>query len=334
YFLDGADHNMMRGIGSSLNIYFTRSPAPEVDLVALVNRTARCYSEEYGHEIDCLDLDGGILYLNEQKVLADLDVFPIISPMAHQVPPGQPVTFGTGPGWPRGHFDAVPGAWGAQITWFGTLGEFLFPEIRSARLSVRDAAGTIVGEGGALVLKEETLPPGRYRVESTSPTRLAPMTGRASYAGEVDTTKAETMLPVFTGMRVVDEANQPVAVVAPDSAATLLLSGADQIKMPTGGILRVPIREEMTRVEYRAHGSSEWRPLAPVVTARHYTRRFPLRGGVGTMFRVDLSTVTGQIAGAVDLRMQIEDAAGNTAQVTLEPAFIVAPATRRRSARH
>jgi hypothetical protein len=56
------------------------------------------------------------------------------------------------------------------------------------------------------------------------------------------------------------------------------------------------------------------------------------------MYRVDLSRVTRDVGGAVDIRLHAEDDAGNASEILLEPALFVGkiaiPPPRRRSVGH
>ena len=74
-------------------------------------------------------------------------------------------------------------------------------------------------------------------------------------------------------------------------------------------------------------------PLAPV-QASEDARPFEETGWIATgiTYRVDLAPVTIQ-AGLFDLRIDVADPAGNTAQFTLEPAGVVAAPGKRRAVR-
>jgi hypothetical protein len=97
-----------------------------------------------------------------------------------------------------------------------------------------------------------------------------------------------------------------------------------------------PLRDEATRVEYRAHGTAEWHSLTPVIEVRDYPSVSLDYGHAptGTLFRVDLSPVTNAVVGMIDLRLHAEDPSGNSIELLLEPAFSVGFPGRRRAVGH
>jgi hypothetical protein len=94
-------------------------------------------------------------------------------------------------------------------------------------------------------------------------------------------------------------------------------------------------REEATIVEYREHGTTQWRPLPALVLTRHYENSSFLDPGVGSVYEIDLAAVSGELLGAVDLHISVVDKSGNRSEMRLEPAFVVSSGNpRRRSVQH
>jgi subtilisin family serine protease len=334
YYWSGGDAFIMRGVESKLKVFFTPSPAPEVDFMADLSWWGRCYDASYGHKIDCGFIDDSILYFNEQTVAADTDSFLEISPMAYRLPLGETMTLGRAPAVPQVKFAAGSSWWQTQAYWFGSLGELRVQDTIDSRIALYDAGGTRIGEGPIYLFEETPLPPGRYRIEATnSQVVIGNARAKATYNAWVDTTLHDSQLPLLMGLRIVDEDGRQTDAVARDSHPALLFSVADVITGKVVGAERVPPREEATRVDYRVHGTSEWHPLPALIQERHYPFSVHLNGGTGTMYRIDLAAATNPIGGSLDLRIYFEDMAGNNAELVLEPAVQLGLTTRRRSTR-
>ncbi len=330
----GGGMHLMRGTGSELTLFYTASPVPEVRAFSILERYGEC--PDGG---DCPLVDSMFVYLDEDRVTAQGEAYTELSPMGYQVAPGEPLTFGDVPVWPYVAFDAIPGAWAAGAVWRGPLSERRTPDTINARTAVYDAAGKLIREGPAGAWGGETLPAGLYRIESINAGyAIAGLPGTATFTGWADTRKRQrdSLLPSFAGLRVVDENDRAVVRVDRQGRASLLFSVADYRRDAVLPQLQVvPPREEATLVEYRSHGTSDWRPLPALVVARHYKNNQYLHGGTGTMYRADLTAVIQELGGAIDLRIRMEDEEGNSGELRLEPAFFSGTSIgRRRSVGH
>ena len=334
YYYDGGQWFLMHETMDRLTIRYTASPDPEVTILSMLERWGRVCWDEKGDKVWCPVVDNVFVYLDADHVTAETDVFLDVSPMGYRLPVGETMTFGRAPVYPDVRFSSWKTGWGAQAFWMGPLGERRMPDTLAGRIAVYDVHGTRLGEGPVGFGFESPLPAGRYRVEAVNPNlSISSARGKATVTGWVDTNRTDSYLPMFTGLRIVDENERQVTIVDPNTRPSLLFSVTDII---AGRVNRerVPPREEATRAEYRAHGTTEWRPLAATLTARHYPFSRFLNGGVGTMYRVDLGTVTSAVTGLVDVRVFAEDTAGNTVELRLEPAFSVGQFGRRRAVRH
>jgi hypothetical protein len=102
------------------------------------------------------------------------------------------------------------------------------------------------------------------------------------------------------------------------------------------------LKREATKLSYRAHGTATWVPLFPVYQGSDpgsvdTLHRFP----AGDMYRAELYAVTRAGTDAIDLRIEIEDLAGNRTTWTQSPAILITGNTtppplpgRRRAAPH
>ncbi len=333
YFLDGGQFYLMRETSPQFTIFFNRSPAPEVDLMTMIERWGRCYEPTLGHDIDCPVVANVFLYLNEREVTADSDVFLEISPTAYRLPVGSTMTFGSAPAWPQIGFVMDTGFWLVYADWKGPLGERRVPDCMRAHTTLFDGAGNVLGDGTGGIYKYETLPPGPYRMQSVD-THFAVggIPSKATVNARLDTTRRDPLYPLLTGVRIVDGDGRQVTTLDRGGSGALVFSVADLLR-EAPWIRRVPPREEATRVEYRVRGMSDWRPLPATIEARHYQNNTFLNAGVGTVYRADLSALAREIVGPVDLRLHVEDAEGNDVELVLEPAFSIGE-PRRRTVRH
>jgi hypothetical protein len=136
--------------------------------------------------------------------------------------------------------------------------------------------------------------------------------------------------PTLTSLRVENALGRVTESLPLNSAAALRFSAADLDYWSDA--LAGPMKPESTRVWYRVSGAGAWQPLA-VAFQGSDTGSFGTLGRVpaGDLYRADLTSATAS-AGAIDLRIEIEDARGNRASWTQSPAFVVT-APKRRSVR-
>jgi subtilisin family serine protease len=333
YFMDGGAGFLMRPTGPQLTMYYTASPSAETDLVSIIDRWGRCYAPNLGHDVDCQLLSNVFLYMNGPEVKVDNDVFLDISPMAYRVPAGSPLILGTAPVWPQVGFFRSAENWGAFTTWNGALGEKRMDDTMQATTLVRDANGMILGDSRqGNIGGQQVLPLGAYTIESTNQNyKIAGQDAKATVNTSFDLRREDAIYPLFTGLRIVDATDRQTGVLDRDASAKLRFLITD---VDGHSVTRKPPREEATRVEYRLTGTSDWHPLPAVIEARQYQNNSFLFGGVGTVWSADLSSITHNYTGFVDVRIHAEDAAGNDVQLRLEPAFFVGKDVRRRAARH
>lgn len=334
YYFAGGWSFLMRPTRPSLRILYARSPAPEVELMALLERMSRCYSPELGHDVDCTMFTNAFVYFDDEGVRVDSDLFFDVSPMAYRVPAGKPLTIGGGPLWAQQGFGARPGFWVAGVNWLGAAGERRERDIERSRTILRDASGTVIADSpSGHLYKYETLPRGAYSVQSiNSHSVVGGIAGTSTLTSTLDMMKPDPLYPWLTGVRTEDAGGLQATVFERGASATLVFSVADLLQ-ESPWTRRVPPREEATRVEYRRRGTTAWKPLTALVHARDYQNNNWLNAGTGTMYRVDLSAVTREIHGGVDIRIHAEDAGGNSVELLLEPALFVGEPSKPRAVR-
>ncbi|HET8773766.1 MAG TPA: S8 family serine peptidase [Thermoanaerobaculia bacterium] len=334
YYFAGGWWFLMRPTSPSLRVLYARSPVPEVELMATLERMSRCYSPDLGHDVDCSMYSNAFVYFDDQGVRVDSDLFFDVSPMAYRVPAGKTLAIGGGPFWAQQGFSAGPGFWLAGAGWMGAAGERREVDSVRAHTILRDEAGAVIAENPAgYVYGYETLPRTAYTVQSiNSYAVVGGIAGTATLTSVIDLRKPDPLFPWLTGMRIEDAGGLQANVFERGASATLAFSVADLLQEGQR-VRRVPPREEATRVEYRRRGTSTWKPLTPLVHARDYQSGNGLNGGTGTMYRVDLSAVTREIHGGVDVRIYAEDAGGNSVELLIEPALFVGDPSKSRAVR-
>ncbi|HSN68316.1 MAG TPA: hypothetical protein VLV48_03670, partial [Thermoanaerobaculia bacterium] len=129
--------------------------------------------------------------------------------------------------------------------------------------------------------------------------------------------------PTVTSLRVADAAGRTVSRLAAGDAATLHVSAGD---LDHGKRMEPqPTKTDATRVSYRVAGSATWTPLALVLADSESGSTNTLRHvPAGDIYRADLADAT-RAAGLVDLRIELEDLAGNRVVWTQEGALFVGP---------
>jgi subtilisin family serine protease len=209
-----------------------------------------------------------------------------------------------------------------EATYVGRLGEVRRPGAIT-RLTLLDEAGGTVAEAddGMLVtdyahrLSLRAINEGSYRVGGAA--------GRATVLarfGGNDVLGGDNSPPTLTSLRVVDSSGRPADRLAPGSGARLFASAIDY----KYAMAIAKPRSETISVSYRRSGSTEWRPLQVVLRGEDYgTESAVGHAPDGTMFEADLREITGGATGFYDLRIVMEDQAGNGNETILEPAIVV-----------
>lgn len=238
------------------------------------------------------------------------------SPADYHVPAASTLTFGDAPVHPNGVIRATGTALSTSLSWIGPAGEWRQIDGWTGTSTLSDATGTVIRSGPW----SGPLPgPGIYRLRATNTNvAVGPARGTATYDGTFDTRNGETSLAMFKALRIVDGHGVQTSRVSRGQAATLVFA----IELHEMGELRPG--NEAVRAEYRAHGTSEWRALTPVLVAEQ---------GV-SVFHADLSAATATIQGTVDLRLSVQSPGENHIEYVVEPAFAIGAVPRRRPVRH
>jgi hypothetical protein len=167
---------------------------------------------------------------------------------------------------------------------------------------------------------------GRYTVEATDDAIQFPdIPQQLRLTMTLDSSRDDYLPPTLTGIYLVDANGNATRNVRPYSAATLYFSAADYSYTPGNNARNyLPIRAQATALWYRYAGATAWTPLA--------VQPIDEEPPTGSIYRASLSSVTGVDWARVDLKFDIEDNAGNTTSVVVQPAFSVGseyPARRR-----
>ncbi len=249
-----------------------------------------------------------------------LHQWPTPEPNIYRVPPGSVLTFGDSPIFPRSGIGMENGQFACALAWQGPAGEERSLDATLAANTLFDDAGKVVRQGQ---LAGPPLPPGAYRVQSVNRDYMVGgVPGSATFTASFDTRGNDGYPPTLTALRVLDGSGVQSSSVPSGSAAALVFSAED-----ISDLTRTPdpLPDQSERVAYRAHGTTDWHSLSPVVVALDYVTTEDLgHPPSGTLFRADLSAVTATMSGLIDIRMQVQDLTGNAIELLLEPAFAVA----------
>jgi hypothetical protein len=141
--------------------------------------------------------------------------------------------------------------------------------------------------------------------------------------------------PTLTSFHVENSAGAIAGRLTAGQAATLRFSAADVEYMPS--FSTKASKPESTRAWYRIGGSGEWRPLQLNAAGKETGSRTSLgHFPAGDIYSADLTPATVLAGTQVDVRVEIEDAAGNRLTWIQEPAVVVGGSSepqRRRPAR-
>ncbi|HEX6087697.1 MAG TPA: S8 family serine peptidase [Thermoanaerobaculia bacterium] len=260
------------------------------------------------------------------------------SAVAYRISDGEEITLGTSPLYAFSFFGTAPHRYiGHPPGFTGPLGEWYRYTTADTPWVSYDAAGVQVAAGtySNLTTCDEgpcdpgpaREPGGRY-VAGRDTMEVAGHASRGEVEVRFGSDRADLEAPTLTALRVLNAQGRLTERLERNGNASLFFAAGDYHYPPAEqrnamGSTR-DLKREATRVSFRAHGTATWIPLTPVHLGSDLgvvldLRRFP----AGEMYRADLSAVTRAGADAVDLRIEIEDTAGNRTTWTQSPAIIV-----------
>jgi hypothetical protein len=234
----------------------------------------------------------------------------------YRVPAQSTLTIGDAPAHPDGNISANSESITGYPFWLGPVGERRDIDAWLADVTLSDNAGNVLRTGQWT----GSLPgPGIYRLHvKNNNVAVGRVQGTATFDGTIDTRNGTNTLAMFDALRIVDANGVQTSRVAPGAAATLVFAlNLFQMGEPRTG-------SEAVRVDYRAHGTSEWHALTPVLATQQGT----------SIFNAGLSAVTASIEGTIDLRLSVQSPGENRIEYVVEPAFVIGEVPRRRPVRH
>ena len=259
------------------------------------------------------------------------------------IPSQERFSIGDGPAYPNAMITGARGMMSATIRWSGPHGEDRIYDAKRTKADLYDARGAVIASGtapaptpGVLLgpapgfQMSSPLPsPGAYTLlASTSSFKVAGMPARGTLRAAFNSEKSDPAPPTLTSLRIDDGNGRTTASVMNPAHATLTFSAVD-----LGALGFEDIQRERTTVQLRPHGAGDgaWSSATPVVLADDFAEgsATPFRFPDGVLYQVNLGAVVASMRGAVDVRIRIEDDEGNSAEYTVEPAFVVTPSRRR-----
>ncbi|HYI11569.1 MAG TPA: S8 family serine peptidase [Thermoanaerobaculia bacterium] len=244
------------------------------------------------------------------------------SPAAYRVAEGGTITIGETPVWPGTFVDIRDTAFAVFPSFTGPVNESMSGLLYGLHYEFRDDSGTLLSEG----TKDG------YASADFGRRGAFRATYRAKNGTEVavrfDTSLPDYNPPSVSSLRIVGGDALVVSRVQPGAPAALAFSVVD-INVGADLVARDSRQLRSTRVSWRS-GNGAWQELPLTVTLDD--RGDPLelkRLETGIHYRADLAAITGSIAGPIDLRIELEDASGNTSASVIKDALIVGPARRR-----
>jgi subtilisin family serine protease len=313
-------------------------------------------TEESGEGASGIDFDIGVTAIASLRAIDGAIVavpwdFP--SPSAYRIADGEEITLGTAPLYAFSFFGTAPNRYiGLPSGFVGPLGEWYRYVTVDTPWTMYDAANAQVAAGtysNLTTCDEGPCDPGpapqaggRY-VAARDDMNVAGRPSRGEVEVRFGNDPGDLQAPTLTALRVMNGQGRLAERLARNGNASLFFAAGDFDYPPANqrnlGSTR-ELKREATKAFYRAHGTAAWIPLTPVHQGSDLgsvlaLRRFP----AGEMYRADLSAATRAGADAVDLRIDVEDVAGNRTTWTQSPAMLVfddgtPPPVRRRSVRH
>jgi subtilisin family serine protease len=154
---------------------------------------------------------------------------------------------------------------------------------------------------------------GVYRTEIESENFfVGNVRGKVRLVSTMDLGKTPADAPYITSFSLLDSSGGFVDHLAGHEQGTLQFSS----RVPAIED-RLPVADS-TRAFYRRHGTADWISLPLTVVGSEGK-------GVGLVFRAPLISVTALDSAGIDIRVRVVDAAGNSSDMVVAPAFAVGP---------
>ncbi|MFA6609159.1 MAG: T9SS type A sorting domain-containing protein, partial [Candidatus Paceibacterota bacterium] len=195
---------------------------------------------------------------------------------------------------------------------FGSLFEMRFNDFNSGRYTIYNAAGEKLKEDRLDVDRRPfNVTAGKYRLEIESQGySVSNVKGKLTLINAVDLTKSIPDAPMITSFTILNVKKKPVNNFAKNEQGQLRFSSKT-----LAGPSQLPITDS-TKVYYRKYKTSSWISLPVSVISSNVDRE-------GTIFSTSLTPATAFDTAAIDLKIKIADAMGNSTEQILSPAFSV-----------
>jgi subtilisin family serine protease len=229
---------------------------------------------------------------------------PVPSPAAYRVAEGGTIAAGEAPLHPETFVETNGTAFRILPALIGPVAEFAYDATAGFTYELRDGAGALLREGTSddHSITADFGSVGVYRAN------LRMKTGQ-HISLVFDTSHPSFNPPSLTSLRVVDGEGHAVSRVARGTPLTLQFSVVDA---DASGNFRDSTDPRTTRASWRVAGK-EWHELP--LTVALIDRGQPSELGhyeTGIHYRADLGPVTAAIANRIELRIELEDAGGNS----------------------
>lgn len=257
-------------------------------------------------------------------------------PIDYTTDPAETVALGEGLVYPETSIWLDPSGQLTTTYWFGSYGESRDVEAVNAQLQVFDESGKVIQSARTFIPAYTPGAPGLYRLLTTAPVMSDGTAGVATFEAQFDTRLQDSAPPTMTALRLLDANGRVVSRLEPHAGGSLFFAAMDVIADSNGALTRLLVRAESTTAQWKPHADAAWQPLSCTIGTTDIAngaQAIQALGHVpvGTTFRCDVSGITAQVTGLIDLRLHVEDAAGNSIGYTVSPAFTVGPAVRSRS---
>ncbi|HEU5161661.1 MAG TPA: hypothetical protein VFV54_00815, partial [Thermoanaerobaculia bacterium] len=247
---------------------------------------------------------------------------------APAVPSGGEIVLGGGVYFPFAFYGTTAGLpvlWPAP-SFIGPFGETLRNDTVPAHWEMFDAQGARLSRGiidPSRGIVPQGAPGGSRLVVRREWRHQSGLTTSGTLEVAFASASSDLTAPTVTSLRVSNAAGRTVSRLAVGDAATLHVSAGD---LDHGKRMEPqPTKTDATRVYYRVAGTANWNPLAiALVDSESGSTNTQRHVPAGDIYRADLKDAT-RVAALLDLRIELEDLAGNRMTWTQEGALFVGP---------
>ena len=219
-----------------------------------------------------------------------------------------------------------------SIDYEGALGEKRWSDFLSTTFEIFDADNNLVSSGNVSGSESNCsgnciriiVNPDKYKTKfENTGYYVGPKKGKATFINSFDTRQTDNYPPVISSLKLLNSSGVLVENLQPGEKGKLVFSAGDynETEYP---LECFKILDDSTHLYVKASGDEQWNEVFITKTLENY-ESFPEKGyfPIGSLYNADLDILQNVSSAFIDIKIDIQDIAGNHSEWLLEPAFSI-----------